>query len=337
MFKGFTLKDWVIGYFTLGIWILYKMHKNGVPIVKVLGGYVGVIVLIGVLGGIFGDKDKNKSSNTETKTETVVAEKKIDNSEAKEQSDKLSYKDFKIGMDRKDIPSTMKLVKGSKMNDYDDSYQYKDENKVLVEIDTYKATVDFVISEVTNKVTTVTYNINDVKNLSLSEFENVFKLFTNKEFKYREVDGYSTTNPSKNKGANKILEASYMEGPIEYTYNFIYSNENGLNPNSIQLNIFSANKQKSDEETNAIVNKSVDDMYVTVKRGAFLCSNTNSYKRLFDYADEKPNSYLPSDCFQTQSGKFIKTATKDYYNGRTILQIMGGGNKFYWVLEDYIE
>ena len=55
------------------------------------------------------------------------------------------------------------------------------------------------------------------------------------------------------------------------------------------------------------------------------------------YADEKPNSYLPSDCFQTESGKFIKTATKDYYNGRTILQIMGGGNKFYWVLEDYIE
>jgi len=48
MFNGFRWYDWVIGYFTFGLWILWKMHKNGVPIFKVIGGF---IVVIGLLFG----------------------------------------------------------------------------------------------------------------------------------------------------------------------------------------------------------------------------------------------------------------------------------------------
>ena len=49
MFKGFTLKDWVIGYFTLGIWIFYKMYKNGSSLGKslgIIGGFFIVVALI---------------------------------------------------------------------------------------------------------------------------------------------------------------------------------------------------------------------------------------------------------------------------------------------------
>lgn len=75
MFDGITAKDWIIGFFTGFLWIFYKIHKNGAPFGKIIGGFVGVIVIIGILGAIFGEKKPSSTNETVTTTEV-----KIDNS-----------------------------------------------------------------------------------------------------------------------------------------------------------------------------------------------------------------------------------------------------------------
>jgi len=50
MFNGFRWYDWIIGYFTFGLWIFWKMHKNGAPIGKIIGGFIVAIVVL--FGGL---------------------------------------------------------------------------------------------------------------------------------------------------------------------------------------------------------------------------------------------------------------------------------------------
>ena len=137
-----------------------------------------------------------------------------------------------------------------------------------------------------------------------------------------------------NELSNIILEYSEIKNGVEDDFRFIYSNDNATSSkNEITVILSLTDKKKFDEETE----KRGNDMFITVQRGAFLCSSDNSYKRLIDYSIKKSNSYIPSDCFQTEKGKFMKTVDNDSYNGVTIIKVMGASNRYFWVMESLTE
>ena len=294
MFKDFTVKDWIIGYFTLGIWIIYKMHKNGAPIGKVIGGFVGVIVFIGILGAIFGEK---KSSLANSETMATIEEVKVDNSEAQkakveaekkaetEKNKGLSYKDFRVGMDRKDIPSQIELIKGSKMSDYDNSFKYSDGNKNKIKIDTLDGAVSFVISDQTNKVKTITFEVSMDTEYTQSDMKEFAKKLTDRSFDISTIDDYKS-----GKLSSIILVSKEIKDGIENEMRIFYTNQySSYKPNTLTVMTTNRDKKKSDEEVNQRVQKVAEEYikknryeYATKSNEFIVCWNKEDATKIAD-------------------------------------------------------
>lgn len=332
MFKGFTWKDWVIGYFTFGLWIVWKLHKNGVPVGKIVGGLFVFFLIVGIVT----PKKDAKAENTNTTTEKVEVSKvsEVKATNEKVETETLKHSDFKLGMDVKDLPSNIKLVKGDKMRDYDKSFKYSDGNQNKVKIGKFEGDISFVISELNNKVRSITFDIKNTKNVSEDDLKELANLFTNDILKKRTINNFTN-----GKLGVIILERESIKNGINYDFKIMYTNENSIypKPNSIMIINDYTDEQKEKSETNKIIEKTVEDSFLTIKEGSFLCPSLNDYQRLIDYANNKPNTSQPSECFKTKEGKFSKTSSIEYYDGNKIIKVMGGGNKYHWVLESFIK
>ncbi len=301
-----------------------KSNKNNINFSSSGEGcfsYCGVSAYF--VNGIY-QKEKNIVKQQTVNVNEPVTEKE------KSETKQLTFKDFYLGMDKSDIPSQIELVKGAKMSDYDDSFQYEDKNNNLIKIDDFEFTVKFVIRGDNNKVKSIWYNAKNInKDIAESQLVELSKKLTDKPLKKRTMNSYVN-----NELSNIILEYSEIKNGVEDDFRFIYSNDNATSSkNEITVILSLTDKKKSDEETE----KRGNDMFITVQRGAFLCSSDNSYKRLIDYSIKKSNSYIPSDCFQTEKGKFMKTVDNDSYNGVTIIKVMGANNRYFWVMESFTE
>ena len=205
MFDGLTAKDWIIGLFTGGLWILYKMYKNGAPMGKVGGAFLVLVVLVAIFG-----EDKKEIATTEN-----VATQK---SEAETCSSELSYKCFKLGMNKKDIPPQIKLVKADLMADYDQSYKYTDANNNLIKINDIDFTVTFIIRGDNNKVRGITYKANVDKDIDEDTLIRISKKFmsrqvensTMKDWKSGKPSGITLVYLNEEAGINEDFRVVYM-------------------------------------------------------------------------------------------------------------------------------
>ncbi len=97
MFKGFTLKDWVIGYFTLGIWIFYKMYKNGSSLGKSLGIIYGFLIVVALIYRVIYNDKIELEEKLKTPVEKVYFEYSNDSlNQLKELVSSLTEKEKKM-------------------------------------------------------------------------------------------------------------------------------------------------------------------------------------------------------------------------------------------------
>lgn len=309
-----------------------------------------IVFVIGLVGSIFSDKkSKNVSSiNEKMETEKVIkkkedtqrAEKEKAKIEAKRlakekakakkrtvnvENNKVTYKKLILGMNREDIPASIQLIRGSKMSDYDKSFQYKDNNYNLIKIGRFYATVTFVISDIDNKVKHITYEIKNVDKLNKNELKSLVSLLTKKPLKFSQI--------------GKVIKYEYKENidGLETNIYGYYGDKSTFAKGTINLTLMLTDINKSNIETQKIINQTLNQRYITVKNKSFICSSLSAYKKLFDNAERKLKS-VPSQClFINSEMKFAKTANTKNYKGRTIVQIIGRGSKFYWVWDNFIK
>ena len=296
IFDGFTAKDWIIGLFTGWLWIIYKMHKNGAPIGKVLGGFFGVAILMGILSSTFGEKDTS-STNNETVAKTEV---KIDNSEAEriakekaeaerlaKEEDTLSYKNFKLGMDKRDIPSSIKLVKKDLMSSKLNTYKYIDSNNNKIKIGDYSLNVSFVISNTSNKVHHIIYTSKSIGSVSSSQLEDLVTLLTNKPLKFQNIGGVL-----------KYSNTTKIDG-IKYDTFGMYGDNNTFLKGQLELIVRASDIKKLNEEIDEMAKKVVmneDSMnhkgYLKVS-STVGCKTEDNVNEFFTYMNLKmKNKYM---------------------------------------------
>ena len=241
------------------------------------------------------------------------------------ENNKVTYKKLILGMNREDIPASIQLIRGSKMSDYDKSFQYKDNNYNLIKIGRFYATVTFVISDIDNKVKHITYEIKNVDKLNKNELKSLVSLLTKKPLKFSQI--------------GKVIKYEYKENidGLETNIYGYYGDKSTFAKGTINLTLMLTDINKSNIETQKIINQTLNQRYITVKNKSFICSSLSAYKKLFDNAERKLKS-VPSQClFINSEMKFAKTANTKNYKGRTIVQIIGRGSKFYWVWDNFIK
>ncbi|WP_319577449.1 lysozyme inhibitor LprI family protein [uncultured Desulfobacter sp.] len=247
----------------------------------------------------------------------------------------VDYKSFKLDMEKSDIPSQIKLVKGSKYNDFDQSYTYDDGNKNKILINGVEFEISFVIRGDNNRVKLIMYTAKHMENKNEQELRAIANSLTNKKLEKRTMNNYTN-----GKLATIILEHSEIIGGIEEDFSLIYNNENSnsFERNGIMIMIMHSlkEKKKSDSEQHKKIEKSLNDLFVTVPPKSFVCMSLSSYKQLLDNADRKINT-IPSQCVYTDDSiNFMRTEIKENYKGRTIVQLSGNGAKTCWVLEQFV-
>jgi hypothetical protein len=248
------------------------------------------------------------------------------------QSAGISYKDIKVGMNKNNLPSQIKLVKGSKMREYDKSFMYKDGNKNKISINGRDYTVSFVIAG-NGTVTSVTYTANNAMNVTDSELKRLGSTLSNQTLKRRTMNSYTN-----GKLSNIVYEHKHMKGGTEYDFRIIYGNGNAsYGKNQIMVMDSMRDKAKSTAETDKMMKKTVNNMFIKVPKSSYVCFDLASYKQLIDNVSSGIKT-TPRQCVFTDSEiSFYKTNVKEYYRGKTILKMLGNKGQSLWVLDAFVK
>jgi len=250
--------NWLLAIATLGLSEVYK--KWGV---KGLGISIVVLFIIGAIGG--GNKKESTSTNNEVTQKEVKTEIKVDNSKAEklakaeaakkkaeaEKNKDLSYNDFKLGMDRKDIPSSIKLKQTDLMSSKLNTYKYVDSNNNKITIGDYNLNISFVISNTTNKVHHIIYTSNNTKAISSPELKSLVSKLTNKPLKSQNISG--------------VIKHYYKENinGIKYETFGLYGDKDTFLKGELQLIQRASDIKKTNTEINEMAKKVVEKKSLT--------------------------------------------------------------------------
>jgi hypothetical protein len=333
MFSNFKWYDWLIGLFTYGLWILWKLYKNGAIDVddlkkkggKLTGGkkiikktlkwiaivWVGLVVMAGI-SSLFSEKEIATTIDTQT-VQTVA--KPITISEL-----------FKLGMKKENIPSKINLLRGKRLEGYiKDHYIYSDQNNNEININGFDFKVSFNINDTDGYVESIKFESENINDISKSELKKLATVFAkDKQLKYSKYYQF------KKFGYKEIINGN------EYNIAAIYA----VKDKKLKLYTMVTNVKEKAERIDRLVQKTTEDSFVIIKKNSYICTSSSAYEKLFDYAAKKPNSSFPSSkCIGTKDKeyRFRKTDIYKIYNGSKMLRLLNNKNDEMWVWEDYIK
>jgi len=292
MFSNMRWYDWVGGFFSYGLWIIWKIFKNNkIGKISKLMITIPVVIFFLVLlsSGIKSEKSKefqeNLSSNNfqaakellekypnlliDGEKASIILEERIEDYQkkleerrkierakaekiAQEKREASIYNSFKIGMNKNNISKKIHLVKKELMLKEDLSYKYIDSNHHKIKIGNINFEVRFVINQ-NNKVKSIIFTAKNIENISESSLLSIAKRLTNKSLKKRVIKNFMS-----GKVATIIFANEEIKNGKNDDFRIFFNNKfSGWNPNTIEIH----HSITDTEATKRALKKNVEQLF----------------------------------------------------------------------------